>query len=80
MIRLSQPTLARAGRVLPEGVDLTLHSGRRVGVAGPNGCGKSSLFALLAGGRHPEAGDLDLPPRLTLACGDGASPRRGFPG
>ncbi|HSD61508.1 MAG TPA: ATP-binding cassette domain-containing protein [Burkholderiales bacterium] len=67
MIRLSNLTLARAGRVLLEDVDLTLHAGRRVGVVGPNGCGKTSLFALLAGELHPEVGDLDLPPRLTIA-------------
>jgi ATP-binding cassette subfamily F protein 3 len=67
MIRLSGLTLARAGRLLLEGVDLTLHAGRKVGVVGPNGCGKSSLFALLAGDLHPEAGDLELPPRLTIA-------------
>jgi ATP-binding cassette, subfamily F, member 3 len=67
MFRLSQITLARGGRPLLEAADLTLHSGRRVGVVGPNGCGKSSLFALLAGDLHQEAGDLELPPRLVIA-------------
>jgi ATP-binding cassette subfamily F protein 3 len=67
VIRLTSLTLARAGRVLLDGVDLTLHGGRKVGVVGPNGCGKSSLFALLAGDLHQESGDLDLPPRLTIA-------------
>jgi ATP-binding cassette, subfamily F, member 3 len=67
MIRLSQLTLSRGGRALLEHADLTLHAGRRVGLVGPNGCGKTSLFALLGGDLHQEAGDLELPPRLVIA-------------
>src|SRR5262249_19889336 len=41
--------------------------GERVGVVGPNGCGKSSLFALLLGELHADSGDVDLPPGWTIA-------------
>jgi len=67
MITLRQLTLARGGKLLLEGIDLTLHAGQKIGVVGPNGCGKSSLFALLLGDLHQEAGDLELPGRLTVA-------------
>lgn len=67
MITLRQLTLARGGKLLLEGIDLTLHAGQKIGVVGPNGCGKSSLFALLLGELHQEAGDLELPGRLTIA-------------
>ena len=67
MITLRQLTLARGSKLLLESVDLTLHAGQKIGVVGPNGCGKSSLFALLLGELHQEAGDLELPGRLTIA-------------
>ena len=67
MITLRQLSLARGSKVLLEGVDLTLHAGQKIGVVGPNGCGKSSLFALLLGELHQEAGDLEMPGRLAVA-------------
>ncbi|TSA13797.1 MAG: ATP-binding cassette domain-containing protein [Betaproteobacteria bacterium] len=67
MITLRQLTLARGSKLLLEGIDLTLHAGQKIGVVGPNGCGKSSLFALLLGELHQEAGDLELPGRLAVA-------------
>ncbi len=67
MITLRQLTLARGSKLLLEGVDLTLHAGQKIGVVGANGCGKSSLFALLLGELHQEAGDLELPGRLAVA-------------
>jgi len=38
-----------------------------VGIIGNNGVGKSSLFKLLLGELHPDAGDLFLPPKLEIA-------------
>src|SRR5437016_686100 len=67
MIRLTDVTLARAGRPLLEHADLTVHAGHRVGLVGPNGSGKSTLFAALRGELPPDAGTIDLPPRWTIA-------------
>ncbi|HSV18742.1 MAG TPA: ATP-binding cassette domain-containing protein [Casimicrobiaceae bacterium] len=67
MIRLTDVTLARAGRPLLEHADLTVHAGHRVGLVGPNGSGKSTLFAALRGELLPDAGAIDLPPRWTIA-------------
>ena len=67
MIRIANLTLARGALRLLEGASLTVHAGHRVGIVGPNGCGKSSLFALLRGELHAEAGTLDMPPRWRIA-------------
>jgi len=67
MIRLRQLTLTRGSKPLLEGADLTLNPGERVGLIGDNGSGKSSLFALLRGELHPDAGALDLPPGWRIA-------------
>jgi ATP-binding cassette subfamily F protein 3 len=66
VITLRNLSLQRGGRSLFEDVSLTVHAGHRVGLTGANGSGKSSLFSLLLGEIHQDAGDLDLPPRLTI--------------
>jgi len=67
VILIRNLTLARAGRPLLEGVNLSLHAGQKVGLTGANGCGKSSLFALLTNDLHQEQGDLELPPQWIIA-------------
>ena len=67
MIALRNATLARAGRPLVEGASFQIHAGWRVGLVGANGCGKSSLFALLAGELHAERGDVELPAAWSIA-------------
>jgi ATP-binding cassette subfamily F protein 3 len=67
VILLRKVTLRRAAKLLLETAELALSPGERVGVVGPNGCGKSSLFALLRGELHPDAGDVELPPAWTVA-------------
>ena len=67
MLTLRQLSLQRGHKPLFENVSLTVHPGWKVGVIGANGCGKSSLFALLRDELHPDAGDLDLPSRWTIA-------------
>jgi ATP-binding cassette subfamily F protein uup len=44
------------GRTIFEGVDLRLGPGVRVGLLGPNGCGKSTLIRVLLGEEAPAAG------------------------
>ncbi len=67
MIALRQVTFARAGRPLVIDASLQIHLGWKVGVVGANGCGKSSLFALLGGELHAEAGDVDIPASWHIA-------------
>ena len=67
VIRISNLTLARGVKRLLEGANATVHAGHKVGLIGPNGCGKSSLFALLRGELHADAGDVSMPPAWTVA-------------
>ena len=67
MIQLRNLTLARGARPLIEGASLQIHPGHKVALTGANGAGKSSLFALLRGELHQEAGDLDMPPAWVVA-------------
>ncbi|MBV8752324.1 MAG: ABC transporter ATP-binding protein, partial [Hyphomicrobiales bacterium] len=48
------------GIVVARNVDLTLQSGRVVGLIGPNGAGKTSLFNLVCGVVKPDAGTVLL--------------------
>ena len=67
MIALRQVTFARAGRPLVSEASLQIHPGWKVGVVGANGCGKSSLFAMLAGELHAESGNVEIPARWHIA-------------
>jgi ATP-binding cassette subfamily F protein 3 len=67
MISFRNFALRRGQRLLLSQVDLTLHTGWRVGVVGRNGCGKSSLFAALMREIEGDAGDLDLPNKVRIA-------------
>ena len=67
MIRISNLVLARGAKRLLDGANLTVHPGHKIGLIGPNGCGKSSLFALIRGELHADAGDIDLPAAWTIA-------------
>jgi len=67
VITLRKVSLRRGAKLLLEGVDAAIHPGERVGLVGPNGCGKSSLFALLQDELHADAGDVELPPGWVVA-------------
>ena len=66
MITLRQITLRRGVKVVLQNASVTLHPGEKVGLIGRNGAGKSSLFSMLAGRLHADAGDVELPPRWRL--------------
>lgn len=61
MITLNNITLQRGRDNLLVDTSLVVFEGRRVALIGRNGCGKSSLFALLRKVITPEAGDLSIP-------------------
>jgi ATP-binding cassette subfamily F protein 3 len=67
MITLRQITLSRGVKVLLDGADLALFRGQKVGIIGANGCGKTSLFSLIAGRLHTDKGDVELVNGLTIA-------------
>ncbi|HEU5084651.1 MAG TPA: ABC-F family ATP-binding cassette domain-containing protein [Acidimicrobiales bacterium] len=55
-------SFAHGPAVVLADVSLTVASGHRIGVVGPNGVGKSTLLRLLAGELRPERGSVDLVP------------------
>jgi ATP-binding cassette subfamily F protein 3 len=61
MINLKNITLRRGVKVLLDGASVTLNPGEKVGLVGRNGAGKSSLFALLNGNLHEDAGEFFIP-------------------
>ena len=67
MLEFSKLAIRRGARVLFENASLTIHRGNSVGVTGANGCGKSSLFALILNQLHSDAGDFTLPPATVIA-------------
>jgi ATP-binding cassette subfamily F protein 3 len=61
MITLKNVTLRRGAKVLLDSTSVTLNPGEKVGLVGRNGAGKSSLFALLNGSLHEDAGEYYIP-------------------
>jgi ATP-binding cassette subfamily F protein 3 len=67
MITLRNLALRRGVKLLFQEVNLTFHAGQKIGFVGANGCGKSSLFALLRGELQADAGDVNLSGKLKIA-------------
>ena len=67
MLKFSNLAIRRGIRQLFHGVNFTIHQGNKVGLTGANGCGKSSLFALLLGQLHSDEGDVEIPTGITIA-------------
>ncbi len=61
MITLKNVTLRRSDKVLLDSTSVTLNPGEKVGLVGRNGAGKSSMFALLNGTLHEDAGEYYIP-------------------
>jgi ATP-binding cassette subfamily F protein 3 len=67
MLKFRDVTLRRGGRVLFEAASFAVFPAQKVGLTGANGTGKSSLFALLRGELHADAGDVDVPAKWIFA-------------
>ncbi|MDD1795899.1 ABC transporter ATP-binding protein [Enterovibrio makurazakiensis] len=67
MITLSDIQLLRGGKPLLNQASATIHPGDKVGLVGKNGCGKSTLFALLKGELSLDAGSCNFPSGWELA-------------
>jgi len=50
----------KRGKLVLEGLDVTIPAGRIVGLLGPNGCGKSTLMKLICGLLYPDGGEIEI--------------------
>ncbi len=67
MLTLSSLAIRRGTKVLFEQANFKIHRGNRVGVTGANGCGKSSLFALILKLIQSDAGEIIIPQKTVIA-------------
>jgi len=49
-----------SGRDILIDVDIKINEGRKIGLVGKNGCGKSTLFRLLNGIETPTSGNIEI--------------------
>jgi ATP-binding cassette subfamily F protein 3 len=61
MIQFSDVSLMRGSKVLLRDANAVVYPGHKAGLIGANGCGKSTLFALIKGELHTEQGDFNIP-------------------
>src|SRR5688572_19133054 len=67
MLSFSSLALRRGTRLLISDASFTVYRGEKVGIVGANGCGKSSLLALILGDLQPDAGSVEYPSQLVVA-------------
>ena len=60
MLFIQDLTFRIGGRLLLDKANLSIPAGHRVGLVGPNGTGKSTLFKLISGELSQDSGDISL--------------------
>jgi ATP-binding cassette, subfamily F, member 3 len=68
MLTLAEVRLRRGPQVLIDGASCSIFRGEKVGIVGRNGCGKSTVLALIRGELAPDAGEYRAPPGLAIAA------------
>ncbi|MGY4676681.1 ABC transporter ATP-binding protein [Pasteurella sp. P03HT] len=68
MLFFTNLTLKRGQSILLDNASAAINPGQKVGLVGKNGCGKSSLLALLKQEISAEAGDVSFPSNWAIAC------------
>jgi ATP-binding cassette, subfamily F, member 3 len=67
LLVISNATIRLGGRSLLDGADLTIAPGRRIGLVGRNGVGKSTLLRAIAGDVALDSGEIRLSTRTRVA-------------
>jgi ATP-binding cassette subfamily F protein 3 len=72
MLQITDLTYRIAGRILLDGISLTLPDGHHAGLIGRNGTGKSTLLKLIAGNLQADGGDSPCPRASAWGAGPGS--------
>jgi len=67
MLKFSDLSLRRGAQLLLQDVNISIHPRQKVGITGANGCGKSSVFALINNELHADEGDFSVPQNWIIA-------------
>jgi len=67
MLYFDSISLRRGNKLLFSHASMTVQSGHKVGITGANGCGKTSLFALIQGNIEEDAGNFSMDRGITIA-------------
>ncbi len=70
VIDLEKITKSYDKRILIENLSLSIPKNAIVGIIGPNGVGKSTLFRMIMGEETPDSGNIDVGPTVELAYVD----------
>ncbi|MCP4981774.1 MAG: ATP-binding cassette domain-containing protein [Gammaproteobacteria bacterium] len=68
MLSFTSLALRRSSTLLFEAAEFKIYPGQKLGITGANGCGKSSLFALVRGELSPDQGHFSLPQDWAVAA------------
>src|SRR3989338_2432430 len=60
MIAISKLSKNYGKKALFENISLNINSGEKIGLLGPNGTGKSTLFSMILGETEPSAGEIRI--------------------
>ena len=74
MLSFNDVACRRDGKLLFSGVNCIVHAGQKVGLTGANGCGKSSLFAMIQGALEPDNGVIALQQNVGITHVDQQTP------
>ena len=67
MLSFTDLALRRSTSLLFEAADFKIYPGQKLGITGANGCGKSSLFALIRGDLSADQGQFSMPDNWAVA-------------
>ncbi len=67
MLNIQNLSYLQGGIPLLNDVNLQAYSNQRIGLAGKNGCGKTTLFRLIRGEIKPDSGEVSMQPGKTIA-------------
>ncbi|MBI2077258.1 MAG: ABC-F family ATP-binding cassette domain-containing protein [Euryarchaeota archaeon] len=60
VLRVDGVSKRHSGRLLFDHVSFEIEKGDKIGLIGPNGCGKTTLLEILVGRQQPDAGSVDV--------------------